>query len=149
MLGVSMKNPLLAVLAILGVALVAWEFIPIQVSLCDGSYNLTVRIKSSVGQPSSVSCEVFGNLDYAKEVVDNQFPPETEMWSRVVDPFDGQPITVSVPLTERLSPLGRELSRVQFRYLAVIAVLPDGKRIGKLVNIPDCRELREVSVVLP
>jgi hypothetical protein len=75
--------------------------------------------------------------------------PETRLWSAVADPFEGQPLTVNVPVSGRESPWGRQLRRVQFQYLVVIGQWKDGRRMGKLVDIPDGRASREISVSLP
>jgi len=144
-----MRRALIAVVAVLALGVLAWEFIPVQVMIWDGSFDLTVRVESSAGQPQVVSCEAFGRREYAEEAVAHLLPPESRMWSTTADPFDGQPLIVRVAVSGRESPFGRELRRSQFRYLAVIAVLPDGRRVGKVVDIPDERVSREVSVALP
>jgi hypothetical protein len=136
------------ILALLVVACVlAWEFIPIQVMIWDGEFDLTVHVSSSDGPLHSVSCQAFSRREDAEYVVKHLLPPEG-LWFTVADPFDGQPLTVGVPLSGRVSPWGRELGRFQFKYLVVIGQLKDGRRIGKLVEIPDSRESREVSVAL-
>ncbi len=127
----------------------AWEFIPIQLTVWDGGFDLTVNVSSTAGPLKSVSCQACGRREEAEEVLEYLLPPDTRQWSAVADPFDGQPLTVQVPVSGRASPMGRELRRSQFRYLVVIGQLNDGRRVGKLVEIPDGRESREVSVSLP
>ena len=136
-----------ALIAVLALGVLAWEFVPVQVLIWDGSFNLIVRVECPEGRPRAVTCEAFGRREYADEAVAHLLPLES--WSAVADPFDGQPITVRVAVSGRESPFGRELLRSQFRFLAVIAVLPDGRRVGKVVDIPDGRVSREVSVALP
>lgn len=144
-----MRRAVIVVVAVLAVSVLAWEFIPIQVLIWDGSFDLTVRVDSRTGQPRSVSCETFGSRDYAEEALSNLEPPDRRAWSTIADPFDGEPLTVCVAVSGRESPFGRELRRSQFRYLVVVAVLPDWSRAGKLVDIPDGRVSREVSVSFP
>ncbi len=144
-----MRRALIAVVATLAVGVLAWEFIPVQVLIWDGSFDLTVRVECPAGQPRSVSCEAFGRREYADEAAAQLLPPESRMWSTTAEPFDGQALSVRVAVSGRESPFGRELRRSQFRHLAVIAVLADGRRVGKVVDIPDGQVSREVSVTLP
>ena len=141
-----MRRTLLILAAVIVAGFLAWEFVPIYVARCSGSFDLTVRVE---GRPRSVSCEAFGGQRSAEEALTVLMPPESRMWSAVADPFDGRPLTVGVPVSWRESPLGRQYWRTQFRYLVVIATMPDGERVGKLVDIPDGRESREVTVSFP
>jgi hypothetical protein len=143
------RRALIIIIAVPVAGVLAWEFIPAQVLVWDGSFDLTVRVESAGDRPRSVTCEAFGRREYAEAAVADGLPPESRKWSTSADPFDGQPLTVRVAVNGRESPFGRELRRSQFRYLAVVAVLPDGQRVGKLAEIPDGRVSREVSVTLP
>ena len=144
-----MRRALIAVVAVLALGVLAWEFVPIQVLIWDGSFDLIVRVECPEGRPRAVTCEAFDRREFANEAVTHLLPSESRSWSAVADPFDGRPITVHVAVSGRESPFGRELRRSQFRYLAVIAVMPDGRRVGKVVDIPDGQVSREVSVALP
>jgi hypothetical protein len=121
----------------------------LPVALWDGRFDLTVRVSSDPGPPQSVACEAFPSRQYAEYALEHLHPPETQSWKVTADPFAGEPLVVSVPVSGRDSLLGWELSRFQFRHLVVVAVLPDGRRVGKLVDIPDGRVSREVSVSFP
>lgn len=143
-----MRRTLFVVVAVVAAGVLAWEFIPVQVMIWDGSFDLTVRVESRAGQPQSISCQALGGRETAAQVLADLSPPESR-WSAVADPFDGRPLIVHVPVSGRESPFGRELARSQFRFLVVIADLADGRRVGKLVDIPDGRVSREVSVVVP
>jgi hypothetical protein len=147
--GGAMLRAVLITVALIAAGLLAWEFVPIQVIVWDGAYELTVRVESPDGRPRSVSCEAFGRREYADAAVVHPHPPESQRWSAVADPFEGQPITVQVAVSGRESPFGRELRRSQFKFLAVNAVMADGRRVGKVVEIPDSRVSREVAVTLP
>ena len=146
-----MRRKLVWVVAGLAAAVLAWEFVPIQVMVWDGGYQLTVRVERPEGRPRSVSVEAHGQRKDADYAVEHLLPPESLSSPRcaVADPFDGRPLTVWVPTSGRVSPFGRELQRMQFPYLAVVATLPDGRRVGKVVAIPDGRVSQEVTVTLP
>lgn len=139
----------LIVAIIVLVSVFLWEFIPVQVIIWDGGFDLTVTVSSNAGPLRSVSCQAFGHRESADFAVEHLLPMEADPWSTHVEPFSGKPLTVFVPLSGRKSPSGRELSRMQFRHLAVIGQLQDGRRVGKVVEIPDCRVSRTVHVILP
>ncbi len=127
----------------------AWEFAPLQVTIWDGGYDLTVNVTSEVGPLRSVSFKACGQREVADWILENPLHAEAQA-SVVADPFDGKPLSLSLPLSGRTSPLGRELRlSQQCRYLVVIGRLQDGRRLAKIVDIPDSRESREVSVSLP
>jgi hypothetical protein len=144
-----MRRTFLIVLVFVVAAALAWEFIPLQVKISDGGFYLTVNVSSSAGPLHSVSCQAFAQREETKHDLDYLCPPGTPLWSAVADPFVGEPLKVLVPVSGRESPCGRELRRFQFRYLVVIGKFQDGQRAGKLVEVPDGRVSREVSVVLP
>jgi hypothetical protein len=108
------------------------------VAIWDGRFELTVRVSSEPGPPQSVTCEAFPSRKHAEYVLEHLLPPDAPPWSATADPFSGEPLIVSVPISGKESLLGWELSRFQFRHLVVVAELPDGRRVGKLVDIPDC-----------
>src|SRR5262249_36623438 len=101
------------------------------------------------GPPRSVSCQAFGRREDAVFTLEHLLPPETRLWSAVADPYAGEPLTVNVPVSGRDSMSGRELRRSPLRDFVGSAMPPDGRRVGKLVDIPDGRVSREVSVALP
>jgi hypothetical protein len=142
----------LFVVALLLLACAAlWVYTSTTYIIWDGGFDLTVRVSSNPGWPRSVSCQAFGNREDAEVVLDHMLPTESPLGSEsaISDPFNGEPLILIVPVSGRESMSGRQLSRFQFRWLVVIGVLQDGRRVGKLVEIPDGRESREVSVVLP
>jgi hypothetical protein len=144
-----MRRALLITAVLLGAGALACEFIPLGYSIWDGDFDLRVNVSSTAGSLRAVTCQACSHSEEAEYILDHLLPPETDLWSTVADPFDGQPLTVRVPVSGRTSPCGRELDRSQFRYLVVIGQLKDGRRMGKLVDIPDCRVSREVTVSLP
>lgn len=140
-----------AVLAAVAAGVLAWEFVPLSVMAHDGGFDLTVRIESQAGQLKLVGCEILGTREDADETVAFALlpSPESRSWSTVCEPFDGRPFTVGVAVSWQESPFGRVFKRSQMRFLAVIAVLADDHLVGKVVEIPDGRVSREVTVELP
>ena len=145
----STRKSLVAALTLSAPALLAWEFVPIPVKLWSGSFDLIVRVECQSGQPRMVSCGAFANHDEAAQILSAVLRHKTETFENATDQFDSGLITVRVRSTGRDSPLGRELARAQFRYLVVVAELPDGRRVGTLAEIPDGRVCRELTVTLP
>ena len=143
-----MRRAFLTIAALVIAGVLAWEFSPFPVTIWDGGFNLTVHVTSPAGPLHSVSCQAFGRREQTEEVLEYLLPPESLGYSAVADPFVGEPLKVYVPVSGRDSPSGRTLRRTQFRYLVVIGQWQDGRRAGKLVEIPDGRVSREVSVVL-
>jgi hypothetical protein len=144
-----MRWTLLGVAFLLIAGALLWVYTSTTYIIWDGQFDLSVRVSSSLGPPRSVSCQACSHREQAEYVLEHLLPPEGRLWSATADPFAGEPLTVNVPVSGRDSMSGRELRRGQFRWLVVIAVLPDGRRAGKLVEIPDGRVCREVSVELP
>lgn len=143
-----MRRKLIVIVVLMIAGVLLWVYTSMQYTIWDGGFELTIHVSSDPGPPRSVSCQAFGSRQDAEYVLTRLIHPE-RLWSIVADPFNGEALILNVPLSGHDSMSGRELVRFQFRYLVVIAVLPDGRRVGKLVEIPDCRVSREVSVVLP
>jgi hypothetical protein len=143
------RRTLLAfVLVVVAVFCCFYVFAP--VALWVGSVELAVNVSSTDGLLWEVKCEPFQRRELAQWATRNPTSPEmNNSWSYVVKPFKGEPIKVFVPVSGRDSMWGRELSRIQFQWLAVIGLLNDGKSVTKVVEIPDGRVSREVDVVLP
>jgi hypothetical protein len=53
-----------------------------------------------------------------------------------------------VPTGSTINGFGCEYGYYQFRFLAVVADLADGRRVRKVVELPDVRTVREVTVAL-
>lgn len=144
-----MRRAFLIIAALVIAGALVWEFGPIPVTIWDGGFDLTVHVTSLAGPLRSVSCQAFGRREQTEQVLQYLLPPETRLSSATADPFVGEPLTVFVRVSGRDSPSGRQLQRSQFSYLVVIGQWQDGRRVGKLVEIPDGRVSREVRVVLP
>ena len=141
-----MRRTILILFAVVVAGVLAWEFVPIQVMIWDGGFDLNVHVESRRPQPQSVTCEAFSHREQAQVVAVRWLPLGSSTRSAIADPFVGQPLTVAVPVSGRRSPFGRELRWSQFQALLVIATYPDGLRVGQVVDIPDGRVNREVTV---
>lgn len=144
-----MRTASVTIVVLIFAALFAWEFVPLQYTIWDGGFDLTVNVSSTVGPLRSVSCKPCIQREDAEWVFANSSHPEARSCSTVADPFDGKPILVYVPMSGRESPCGRELWRRQWKYLVVIGILQDGREFSKLVELPDYRNASEVSVSVP
>ncbi len=144
-----MQRKLVAAALMLVVGGLLWVYTSATYIIWDGGFDLTVRVSRTPEPPRSVSCEVFSQRQDAEFALEHLLPPESRMWSAIADPFAGEPLTVYVPVGGRESMSRRQLRRFQFRYLVVIATLPDGRRVGKMVDIPDGLAVTEVTVEIP
>lgn len=119
----------------------------------DGSFDLLVSVSSNSGKIKSLTCEVFPTIQQAERVaellaegaVGEGYPN----WTVKTPRFTGEPVEVRVPVSGTEAMCGRALSRTQFQCLLVTAELADARRIKKLVQIPDGRVARELTVELP
>ena len=136
-------------LAVLATCCAAWVCDSTTHTIWVGQYELTVRVSSKSKLPQSVTCQAFGRRGDAERAARYGLPSDGTGWPAVADPFDGKPLAVRVMPSGRDSMIGRELVRTQSGYLAVVAVMPDGRRVVKIVDIPDDQASREVDVVLP
>ncbi len=138
---------------ILGIVVVVATILLIEfgsVKICDGSYDLSVKVKSNSSAPiAAVSCEAFGRLEQAESLLEYLPPPETRHWAASAEPFTGAPLIVSIPTSWRESGLGRTWGDFQFRGLLVIVQYRDGKRMGQAIEIPHRRDSRSVTVEFP
>jgi hypothetical protein len=145
------RRTIVIIVIVLAILFAAVEFNPLLRGFDHGFFELTVHISSSAGQPLWVSCEVFHSRYFAEKAhAARKFAREDKRsGSRLVNPFDGQPVKVLVTEGKEVSPLGTMDRHWQFEHLVVVAELPDGKWVSKLVDIPDGRKTREIAVSLP
>jgi hypothetical protein len=107
---------------------------------------------SASGSPiASVSGEAFTSERWAGSSLEHLAPSEGRIDSAVADPFAGKPLAVPVPTSYKTrSALLWSCSRYnQMRHLVVIVQYRDGRREGRLVEIPDLRESRSLRVEVP
>jgi hypothetical protein len=130
-----------------GILLIPWQMIREG-----GLWPISVAVRSASNSPiTAVSAEVFGSRESAEYTLEHLLPPEGRLFSAVVDPFQGEPFEVRVPTGQQTSRalLWAYTRHAQWRFLVVIARYKDGRREGRLVEIPDLRETRSLDVELP
>ncbi|MCI0457503.1 MAG: hypothetical protein L0Z62_11080 [Gemmataceae bacterium] len=154
-----MRRTLIAVALLLvgGFALIELS----GVSLWVGGYDLQVNLRSAGQIPiEAVRCEVLNTPEEitAEPQLKQLFeagtlwerPLERSRWPIDLRPFDGRPFSVHIRNGGRVSVLlGRDRGYSQQRGLAVVVEYRDGKRIGKVFEIPDGPVTREVTVTVP
>jgi hypothetical protein len=124
------------------------RFNPFVEAVGDGVYKLTVRVQWSKERPKAVMLCARYHRREAEWFVANAARDHLP-WQKKVDPFDGGPLTVSVWFGGRSSEFWGTSWSKQERYLAIVAKLEDGRRVGKVVEIPDRKTSRELVVALP
>jgi hypothetical protein len=128
-------------------ALLAWEFLPVEVGVGSRRYELVVKIESPEGNPKVVAYSSFGSRESAVDAVEHDSPKSHE-WESVIAPYDGRMLTVWVTSTTRTSPMGRVVSHSHTPFLGVMALLDDDRRVGRVVEIPTPGATNEILVVL-
>ena len=147
-----MRRTVLILCFLLGLGLLgSYKLATLEMKFLDGSFDLTVEVNNSGSQPiRAVSCLVVLNEQEAESVLfsvlEMQGTYEGSTYSATVDPYLGKPFQVRVPSSSRESIFGWELSRSQGRFLVVFFTSQDGKRSGKWLEIPDCRDSTSVTV---
>ena len=122
-----------------------------QVAVWDGHFPLSIQIENKQDLSiRTVRCEAFGHLIEAQCVVDQTIarqPCDVEMEEM---PYTGNALEIHVPCFGKdLASLPIHISRGQAEYLAVVAELNDGRRLGKVVGIPDGRVSHSLTVEVP
>jgi len=139
-------------IALLLIVMGCLAFVPLSKICEDGMLPLTVTIRSAAASNiRAVSAEAFGNSKDAEYALDNAIPPETKRYSALQTPFTGQKLTVDIPIgyTTRGALLWHLSRYYQFTKLVVLVEYVDGKRTGRLVDIPDLHHSQEISVEVP
>jgi hypothetical protein len=163
----SIRRWILIGFAILGAlaVLAGAAFYPIQGFFAVGAFELTVTIRPS-GQKSisSIIVAADSNLGDAHGILTVLLDPKSDLGSAIQrrfelrnavrkDPFDGQDLIIQVPydIHVRQSLIGWPYVKNyrQHQWLLVFAVMEDGERVGKVIEIPHRTEAREVVVTLP
>ena len=150
---------------LVSVLLVLAAFLLIEfcgVSVCDGAYTLQVQVRSASGTPiEAVRCDACSDAhcgfddprELEKLVAAGAFKersPSGGRWEVTAQPFRGAALPVSIRMTQRVSIcLERDLGYSQFRALLVAIEYAGGKRLGKVVPIPDGRVAQSVTVTVP
>ena len=137
-----------AVVAFFAVAL--WWYDTSAVTVREGDFPLTINVVSTSHAPiQDVSCQAFPRESDASTAAERGLPPEATDWRTSADPFTGEPLSLELPFTARVSAFGRTLHEFQHRALAVVVTLRDGRRVTKVVAIPHRDSAHSVTVTLP
>ena len=114
-----------------------------------GGYDLTIHVKADPGLVDSIACESFLRREDAEGAFGCRFASAFARCPAKADPFVGQPLTIYINQGGQDAMSGRELSRTQYRFIVVFGLLHTGGQVSKVVEIPDGRVSREISVELP
>ncbi|MBM4072760.1 MAG: hypothetical protein FJ271_28110 [Planctomycetes bacterium] len=123
---------------------------------CFNVYPLTVEIHSANGGIEQVYFEPCKNSAIAEDQLKSatQVSPQWPLTSfgHVEKPIPGQPISVGLPYSSTVYPLGKTRGRYYQTKLLVVAQYRDNRRIGTIVDIPPHDpdlETRTITVRLP
>ena len=126
--------------------------VPFQKIYDDGFSLLSVSVGSTSATPiASASCEAFSSEKGARYTLEHLAPPEIMLYSSVANPFHGEVLEVPIP-TSQTTLAALVWSRTgyyQMQFLVIIVHYADGRSEGRLVDIPDLRHLRSLSVEFP
>jgi hypothetical protein len=91
------------------------------------------------------------NPDTVRYVLENLIPPEGNLYSASQPAYVGEPLSVKVPtsLTTHGALLWRYGRFYQYHKLVVIVEYQDGRREGRVTDIPDLHKGRAVTVEFP
>jgi hypothetical protein len=140
------------VFALTLIVVTAVLFFPFYKVVDDGLWPVSVTIRSTSGLAiQSVSGEAFGDAGSAEYALQNLSAPETFIDSATQDPYLGEKLAVPVPTSERTnrSLVWNYRSFYQFKTLVVIVQYANGRREGRMVEIPDLRQKRDIVVEFP
>ena len=144
----SVKHLLLATtLAAAALVAVIWLVDNSQVAICDGRFPLQVDLLEDPKRPiDEIAYDVLGRTDYAKYLKESPNRLEPELNPTHVDWVAGQPFTVQVPCSSRISSFGRELSYSQFKLLVLRITHKDHSTDWIPVAIPELRTNRQIEI---
>jgi hypothetical protein len=86
---------------------------------------------------------------YSVAWVKNSDSWRTSIDSAMSDPFEGKPLKIENVCYSQTSLFGRTVHWSQNRFMAVYAEWADGRKVCKVVEIPDARISTEVRMQLP
>jgi hypothetical protein len=121
------------------------------VMIRDGVHEVQVRVNSTkLAEILDVTCEAFGDATVPPldDYVANSDRP-FDGWGKVEKPFRGEPISVWIPFSSRVSALGRTRYNYSFRKLIVVVHYQDGERLGQMTEIPRPHEAKSVELTFP
>jgi hypothetical protein len=125
------------------------------IEIWDGSYHLTIEVTAAAERPKWVWCHQTSDREHAERNLAVMLHAERknfESWldSDTADPFNGQALTLNVWISGRDSPIFGSSEETQYRqFMVIIAEMQNGTRVGKIVEIPDHKVSKRVSVSIP
>jgi hypothetical protein len=121
------------------------EFVPLGMIRGIGSQQIVVRIQSPNGMPTA--CRTYAA--YSRQEAQLALA-EFSLYAQFGTRQTGKRFTLLVTTTRSASPiLMRSLSHTEPNWLAIVAEWPDGRKEGKVVEIPRDDAMREVTVEFP
>ena len=138
-----LRITLLALAAAVGLVLAAAALTEIRGV---GSAEYAVLIESDQAL-AGAGAEVCNTRDEAEDLA-RELPLSECRYRLSPTELPRRRLTVIATTTTHEYGLPRRTKHYQQRYLAVVAVLGDGRRVGTAVELPDARESREVTVRL-
>lgn len=144
----SMAMRVLAATAITMIGLVAYD--RARELHWVGHFQLQVRLISTSSTPIHLVRyqTTLAKGDYVREIRDGG-----ENWPdwhpHIADDFDGDTFSVSVKCSGAESGLMRRLSYAQMPLLLVWVELANGRKVFEVIEIPDGRRQREVTLQVP
>lgn len=143
-----MRKAVLITLGVLVGLVLLIEFGPMSGYMWSGAFPLDVEVMTDDTPPRRVYCQANWNEREA-ETWCSMLRPDDERVA-AADPFEGQSLQVRVISDGRASLLlGRNTAWVQQQYLVVVAEWDDGRRVAKVVPIPDGQTTRTLRVEIP
>jgi len=148
------------VLCVLGVmAFLVWGYVGEYKSRTRG-YFLIIHVDCADEQPVKVACFASFRKEQSQGWVDNinrysvAWVKNSDSWrssidSAMSDPFDGKPLKIENVCYYQTSLFGRTVDWSQNKFMAVYAEWADGRKVCKVVEIPDGRISAEVRMQLP
>jgi hypothetical protein len=129
--------------AVVGVALYDYGF----TTVWDGVFSLTVDLRAA--EPDRIGrvwAAAAYHREYAEEILDDSKSAD-ERFTEIAD--WQKPFVVEVPCSWGESGFGREKWRGQYHALIIRIEYRDGRREHKIVDMPDYKQTRELTVEVP
>ncbi len=143
-----MKRIVIGFAAVLGILFFSITLLQQKIGLI--SYTLIVGLESPGVLPIRVDytvCRTPSDADFLCSLTVEEY----HRWEVIHTNanYKGGPLEVDVRGGDREDAFGRTISRWQEEYLVILAYWPDGRRVAKIVTIPDSRVAKHISVTLP
>lgn len=148
----SRTNRLLVRLLLLSIPIsVIWVLAFLPSMYWSGRFDLSINISDFKNSVRAIRGATVGRVDEAKIAMQsgNRGTVELDFKQLVADPYHGGPLKIRGWQGGSYSTLGFEINHSQDEALVIVAQMADGSEVWKLVEIPEVRVSREVTVTLP